>query len=82
MKLLDDGIGDLRNKMAEIECMVQQSRIFAIESVNPEHNTQVFKEIGKWHALYEELQGTVQQWDKKMRELEDNLLKWKKVISE
>ena len=58
-------ISNLRNKMAKIELMTENPRIFAIESMHLENIAHVFMEIEKWSQMFEELKETIRHWDEK-----------------
>ena len=77
---LDGRIKDLRKKMAGIESMTENPRLFAIESMIPENVTHVFSELDKWNEMYESLKEILGHWEVKTDKLEDYMIKYKATV--
>ena len=77
---LDGKIKGLRNKMAGIESMTENPRLFAIEWVTPENITHVFSELERWNEIYGSLKETVHLWDEKTKEVEENMMQWETIV--
>ena len=70
------------SKMADIESMTENPRIFALESMTPENITHIFSEIDKWNEMYESLKEAIGHWEDKMTEVEDNMRQWEIMVHE
>ena len=79
---MDQKMKDLRSKMADIESMTENPRIFAIESMTAENLTHVFSEMEKWNEMHVSLKEAITHWEDKKTEIEESMTQWETIVHE
>ena len=82
MNDLGRNIDDLRNKMAEIESVVENSSTFPVKSMRLGSIESVFLEIEKWNQIYQDLKDNLRLCNEKMKKSEDKMIKYEIAVRE
>ena len=82
MNELNASIRNSRDKMAKIESMTENPRVFAIASMYHENIACVFMGIKQRNEMFEELKKTIHRWDEKRSVFEEKVIQWGNVATE